>query len=110
MPDPRIIIAGATGYIGTRLRARLPPERIAGVIIRRPPPGLPGVKWVIGPTGIELTNPEAAHDCVLFHFIGGGRGRRSRDIYDLNVRSTEMLVDFARRCGVRRIIYMSGFG
>lgn len=110
MPSPRIIVAGATGYIGTRLLRRLPSERIAGVIIRRLPPALPGVKWLIGPAGIEPTNLEAAQDCVLFHFIGGGRGRHSRDIYDLNVRSTEMLVDFARRSGVRRIIYMSGFG
>jgi NADH dehydrogenase len=110
LPSPRIIIAGATGYIGTRLLTRLPHERIAGVITRRSPKGLPGVKWLIGPTGIEPANLEAAHDCVLFHFIGGGRGRRSRDIHDLNVGATELLVDFARRCGVRRIIYMSGFG
>jgi len=110
LPRPRIIIAGATGYIGTRLLRHLPSERVAGVIVRRLPPALPGVKWLIGPAGIEQTNLAAAQDCVLFHFIGGGRGRHSRDIYDLNVRSTEMLVDFARRSGVRRVVYMSGFG
>jgi uncharacterized protein YbjT (DUF2867 family) len=110
LPRPRIIIAGATGYLGTRLLRHLPSDRIAGVIVRRLPPGLTGVKWLIGPAGIEPTDLAAARDCVLFHFIGGGRGRHSRDIYDLNVRSTEMLVDFARRSGVRRIVYMSGFG
>jgi len=110
MPAPRIIIAGATGYLGTRLRRRVESERIAGVVVRRLLPELPGVKLAIGPAGIEPIERETARDCVLFHFIGGGRGRRARDIYDLNVRSTEMLIDFGRRCGIRRIIYMSGFG
>jgi NADH dehydrogenase len=110
LASPRIIVAGATGYIGTRLLRRLPPERVAGVIVRRPHPALPGVKWLMGPAGIEATDLAAARDCVLFHFIGGGRGRRARDIYDLNVRSTDMLVEFAKRSGVRRIVYMSGFG
>jgi nucleoside-diphosphate-sugar epimerase len=110
MPAPRIIIAGATGYLGTRLRRRVESERIAGVVVRRLLPELPGVKWAIGPAGIEPIERETARDCVLFHFIGGGRGRRSRDLYDLNVRSTEMLCEFARATGVRRVIYMSGFG
>ena len=110
MSAPRIIVAGATGYLGTRLRRQVPVDRIAGVVVRRLLPELPGVKWAMGPAGIEPINGEAAEDCVLFHFIGGGRGRRSRDLYDLNVRSTEMLCDFAKACGVRRIVYMSGFG
>ena len=54
MPGPRIIIAGATGYIGTRLLRYLPGERIAGVITRRQLPALPGVKWLIGPSGIDF--------------------------------------------------------
>jgi len=107
---PRVIIAGATGYLGTRLLRRLPPERIAGVIARRPSLALPGVQWLIGEAGIEATRPQEAEGCVLFHLIGSGRGRRSRDLYDTNVRSTEKLVDFAAKTGVRRIVYMSGFG
>jgi NADH dehydrogenase len=110
MTAPRIIIAGATGYLGSRLRRHAPAGRIAGVVVRRLLPDLPGVKWTMGPAGIEPIHREAAQGCVLFHFIGGGRGRRSRDLYDLNVRSTEMLCAFAQACGVRRIVYMSGFG
>jgi NADH dehydrogenase len=110
MTAPRIIIAGATGYLGSRLRRHVARDRIAGVVVRRLLPELPGVKWTLGPAGIEPIDRHLAKDCVLFHFIGGGRGRRARDIYDINVRSTEMLCDFAKIAGIRRIIYMSGFG
>src|SRR5579872_5982532 len=110
MSAPRIIIAGATGYLGSRLRRQVAGDRIAGVVVRRLLPELPGIKWTLGPAGIEPIDRQAAADCVLFHFIGGGRGRRARDIYDINVRSTEMLCDFAKAVGIRRIVYMSGFG
>jgi NADH dehydrogenase len=110
MSGPKVIVAGATGYLGTRLLAHLPRERIAGTVVRRPRPSLPGIQWTFGPAGIEPAAPEATKGAVLFHFVGGGRGRRASDIYDINVRATEMLVDFARRGGVARIVYMSGFG
>ena len=53
MSAPRIVIAGATGYLGTRLRRHLPGDRIAGVVVRRLLPELPGVKWAMGPAAIE---------------------------------------------------------
>ncbi|HZP21608.1 MAG TPA: NAD(P)H-binding protein [Bauldia sp.] len=111
MSAPRIVLAGATGYLGTNLRRRLPVERFAGVVVRRPDAGFPGKTWLIGAEGIPAGPADAAAEgAVLVHLIGGGRGKRARDIHDMNVGVTEHLVAFARRAGIRRIVYMSGYG
>ena len=109
--EAKLIVAGATGYLGTRLRARLPPQRLAGVVTRRPLADAATQQWLIAEGAIEPVAPVAGtRDLVLVNLIGSGRGHRSRDIYDGNVGAALMLVDFARKIGIRRIVHMSGFG
>ncbi len=108
----RILILGATGFIGRRLLAELMREGDVTVrcLTRRPAPFPPTVETVTG----DLLNPGSLLPALggidtayyLVHSMGGGRaGFAERDR-----QAALNFVTAARTAGVRRVIYLGGLG
>lgn len=99
-------ITGASGYIGTRLRAALARARRdhAGLDIASPPEGTSGRHFVVGPVGTDgLTKLLAAtgRPDVVFHLAGGSAvGPSFKDPeadFRNSVASASVILDFVRR-------------
>ncbi len=121
----KILVTGATGFIGTRLVAALTARgRTVRAMTRRgrpqPPPGL--AQNGRGPLDHELVElfagdladrdslARAAEGCTeVYHLAGYAKNWSPRpEAYDeLNVRAMLAVLDAARRAGVRRIVWTS---
>jgi len=110
--DGRVLITGATGFIGRRLTARLVEEgyRVRCLVRCEASELLPGAEQVSGDLLQPLSLAAAlnAVDTVyyLVHSMSGGRSGFER-------RDREAAVNFvaaAERAGVRRVIYLGGLG
>lgn len=111
----RVLVTGATGYIGGRLVPRLLQQgytvrclaRDAGRLAGRP--WRPFVEAVEGDVLDPATLPPAVRDVdaayYLIHGMAGGRDFESRDI-----RAATNFGAAARAAGVGRIIYLGGLG
>lgn len=109
----RILVAGATGYIGGRLVPRLLELGYSVRCLVRDPARVQGRDWA---NAVELVTGDVLHeedaeaamhevDAVyyLVHSMAGGSGYHARDV--LAAGNVAMA---ARRAGVRRIIYLGG--
>lgn len=116
LPKPhRLLITGATGYIGGRLVPRLLEAGYELRLLVRDParlqgrPWLPDVKLVTG----DVLNPEtlpaamAGIDAAyyLIHSMSG-----SHDFHERDLVAARNFGQAAKAAGVRRIIYLGGLG
>ncbi|MCY4587704.1 MAG: SDR family oxidoreductase [Bryobacterales bacterium] len=110
----RILLTGASGYIGGRLLARLEEEsRSVRCLARRPeflrPRVGPGTEVVGGDLTRPETLPEAMQDVstayYLVHSMASEGGFRQQDRL-----AAEAFAAAARRACVKRIIYLGGLG
>jgi uncharacterized protein YbjT (DUF2867 family) len=110
--EKRVLILGATGFIGQRLLAVLVEE--PGVqlrcLTRRPSPFPAGVESVTGDLLLPETLPDAFRDIdtayYLVHSMSGGRaGFAERDR-----QAALNFVSAAEAAGLRRVIYLGGLG
>ncbi len=110
----RVLVTGATGYIGGRLVPRLLAKGHSVRCLARNPHRLegrpwPGVEVVAGDLGDPASLPfalegvEAAY--YLVHSMAGGKSFRERDR-----RMALAFGEAARRAGVQRIVYLGGLG
>ncbi|MEV0011053.1 NAD(P)-dependent oxidoreductase [Streptomyces sp. NPDC047973] len=117
MRPPRVVVTGATGFVGSAVTAALfgPGPRPAAaephtvrVIGRRPPSGLPShAEWVPG----DLASPATLDGCcdgaqVLLH-LACSLSSDAEEAHAVNVTGTAALMAEASRAGVRRIIHLS---
>ena len=108
----RVLVTGATGYIGGRLAPRLVAAGHSVRCLTRSPRSLAGVPWAAQVQVVEADalRPEtlpAAFDGVqvayyLVHSLGG------RDFEAADRRAAEHFARAARAAGVRRIVYLGG--
>ena len=110
----RVLVTGATGYIGGRLVPRLLAKGHAVRCVARNPTRLAGHPW----PGVEivqgnLSEPEAALRALadievayyLVHSMAAGQAFQERDRF-----MAQAFGEAAARAGVRRIIYLGGLG
>ncbi len=109
-----VLIAGATGYVGGRLRRRLEEGgRALRCLARRPEDLAARVAPTTEVVGGDVLDPESleralAHvECAyyLIHSMGSGRDFAERDR-----RGACNFAQAARRAGVERIVYLGGLG
>lgn len=110
--DRKILISGATGFIGRLLTRRLLEEGYAvRCMVRRESGAMPdGAETVYGDMLLPLTlkRPLEGIDSAFYlvHAMSGGRvgfERRDRE-------AAENFVAAAQKAGVRRVIYLGGLG
>jgi uncharacterized protein YbjT (DUF2867 family) len=112
----RILVTGATGYVGSRLVSALLDEGHDVVVTTRSPGRLAGFGWNDQVTGVALDARDEAStkkafadagpiDVVyyLVHAIG------QPDFRDADNRAAANVANAAKDTGVRRIVYLGGF-
>ena len=112
---PRVLVTGATGYVGGRLVPRLLEAGYAVRVLARDPHRLQGRPWleyvevaqgdVLDPRalGAVMTGVDVAY--YLVHSMLGGRDFTRRD-----VTAARGFGQAAKAAGVGRIIYLGGLG
>ena len=109
----RILVTGATGYIGGRLVPRLIDEGHDVRVVVRRPERLRDVPWAEGVDVVDgdLTDAAAVDRAmrdidVVYYLVHsmGGRG----DFEDAELRIARNVAASARANGVRRIVYLGG--
>lgn len=110
----RVLLTGATGYVGGRLLPRL---REAGLrvrcLTRRPDEFRSRVADDVEVVGADLLDPASLETALadvevayyLVHSMAGGEGYRERE-----ARAAENFANASRAAGLRRIIYLGGLG
>lgn len=111
----RVLVTGATGYVGGRLVPRLLAAGYRVRVLVRDPRRLQGRPWL---SGVEVVQGDAlAPDTLaaalsgvrvayyLIHSLRGGAGFRRRD-----VEAARHFADAAAVAGVQRLIYLGGLG
>jgi NADH dehydrogenase len=107
----RVLVAGGTGYLGSRLVPRLVRTGRAVRVLARGDHGPKGAELVRG----DLADPASLERALagvdtVFHLVGiikEGGGRTFRSVH---VDGTRALVEAAAKAGVRRFLYVSAIG
>jgi uncharacterized protein YbjT (DUF2867 family) len=111
----RILVTGATGYVGGRLVPQLLARGHAVRCMVRDPARLQGRSWagqvetvcgdVLDPASLVpvLADIETAY--YLVHSLGAGR-----DFHERDLRAARAFGEAAAAAGVSRIIYLGGLG
>lgn len=109
----RVLVTGATGYIGGRLAPRLVQAGHRVRAMARNPDKISDVPWAAEVDVVrgDLTDPDSLdHACCdidVIYYLVHSMGARS-DFIESERRSAENLAAAARRAGVRRIVYLGG--
>ena len=122
MADPRVLVTGAPGWLGTRLVRALSQGFSGGPVKQEPeavrvlsapnvdlsPVQLEGVEA----HSVDLTNPVLSDELftgidTVFHCAGVVHPHRVEDLYKLNVDGTRRLLNAAVRAKVRRFVFVS---
>jgi uncharacterized protein YbjT (DUF2867 family) len=109
-----VLITGATGYVGGRLRRRLEEcGKAVRCLARRPEDLAPRVAPTTEVVGGDVLDPGSLDRALagvesayyLIHSMGSGRHFAERDR-----RGARNFAEAARRAGVERIVYLGGLG
>src|SRR4051812_17570185 len=111
-----ILITGAAGFVGSHLLAQLSGQHKLYAIARKVSAfHHPSTDWIEHDLTLPLDwNKFPKQVDVVFHLAQSRHYRefpeQVADIFDVNVRSTVELLDYARKVGATRFIYASSGG
>lgn len=108
----RILITGATGFLGSLVVERLRRSHEL-VLFGRRPAWVEGTSFAQGDITDRATLPQALEGCEAVIHLAGKVSQHpddARELFDLHVRGTENVLDEAHRAGVKRVVYMSTSG
>jgi uncharacterized protein YbjT (DUF2867 family) len=112
----RILVTGATGYVGSRLVSALLDQGHDVVATTRNPDRLADFGWYDQVSGVELEAHDEASAMKAFadagpidvvYYLVHGIGQP--DFRDADNRAAANVANAARDAGVRRIVYLGGF-
>jgi uncharacterized protein YbjT (DUF2867 family) len=108
---PGLVIAGATGYVGRNMMSLceglVPFVRITR---RRPTRRASHTMYFDEVHSATLPTQIDPRTSAILHLAGCSRESHDGAIIDGNVRTTETLLSAAKRWGIERIVFLSGFG
>lgn len=113
-PTRRVLLTGATGYVGGRLLRRLERSGHAVRCLARRPEFLksqvgPGTEIVQGDVMDPESLPAALGDIDTAYYLVHSMGTSER-FEETDRTAASNFAEAARECGVRRIIYLGGLG
>ncbi|MFF0813634.1 SDR family oxidoreductase [Rhodococcus sp. NPDC003318] len=109
----RILVTGATGYIGGRLAPRLVEAGHRVRVLARTPDKLRDVPWARDVQVVrgDLDDPDtlsaACRDIDVLYYLAHSMGGPRR-FEDVELRCAHNVADAAHRAGVGRVVYLSG--
>jgi len=112
----RILVTGATGYVGSRLVTALLADRHQVVAATRNPARLKRFGWFddVTPVKLDASDPESAQAAMdaaapidMVYYLVHGIGQSG--FRDIDNASAANVAAAARDAGVRRIVYLGGF-
>jgi len=108
----RILLTGATGFIGTHLRRALVRDghEVVG-LTRRPQDEEEGVTWLVGDVNTPETLVEGMNGCgAVIHLVGIITEHGDSTYQRMHVQATEHVLAAMRRVKVHRLLHMSALG
>lgn len=101
----RCLMTGASGYVGSSIKARLMADGWEIVeLTRHPRPGTQAIRFRLG----DPVDPETIAGCTaLVHCAYDFNPVSWDDIRSLNVRGSELLLRSAHQAGIKRLVFIS---
>jgi uncharacterized protein YbjT (DUF2867 family) len=112
---PRVLVAGATGYLGGHVARELKRRGHFVRALARSPDKVKGIEDVVDEVVVgEITSPETIQGIcenmdVVFSSIGITKQKDHLTFKDVDYQGNRNLLDLARRAGVKKFIYTSVF-
>ena len=113
-----VAVAGATGYIGTRLVPRLVAAGYRVRCLVRAPRKLADRPWATDPA-VEIVDTDLAsdeqtasalRDCTALYYLVHSMRSAAGEYADQDRRLAAVVAEAAGRAGVQRIVYLGGLG
>jgi uncharacterized protein YbjT (DUF2867 family) len=107
-PDGTVLVAGATGHVGSRVVPRLVRSgREVRALSRRKQPEAAGVHWVVGDVTDGASLEAALAGCSAAYYLVHGLGETA-DLDEVERTGAGTFAAAAREARVERVVYLGG--